>query len=110
MSNEKNNINMHPSPKLSPMTKEETLRLFEQFTGSMKVPADFDAKKEFLEYLDERYNQSPDSVNLSKMTKEQFDSKIQKSYNEMQEGKSRPAKQFFDELLKKDVTSPSKIH
>lgn len=41
----------------------------------------------------------PDSINLSKMTKEQFDSKIQKSYNEMLKGKSRPAKQFFDELL-----------
>ena len=41
----------------------------------------------------------PDSINLSKMTKEQFDSKIQKSYNEILEGKSRPAKQFFDELL-----------
>lgn len=41
----------------------------------------------------------PDSINLSKMTKEQFNSKIKKSYKEMLEGKSRPAKKFFDELL-----------
>ncbi len=37
------------------MTREESLRLFDKFTGSMKVPQDFDAKKEYLEYLDERY-------------------------------------------------------
>ena len=37
------------------MSKEESLRLFEKFTGSLKVPTDFDPKKEYLEYLDERY-------------------------------------------------------
>lgn len=108
MSNETNNINKQSYSQLSPMTKEETLKLFEQFSGSMKVPADFDPKKEFLDYLDERY--IPESINLSKMTKEQFDSKMQISYNEMQEGKGRPAKQIFDELLKRDVISQSKIH
>ena len=56
---------------------------------------------DYIDYLCEKYDYKPvpDSINLSKMTKEQFDSKIQKSYNEMLEGKSRPAKQFFDELL-----------
>ena len=43
----------------------------------------------------------PDSINLNKMTKEQFNSKLQKSYNEMLEGKSRPAKHFFNELLER---------
>lgn len=37
----------------SKMSKEETMRLFNKFTGSLKVPKDFDAKKEYLEYLDE---------------------------------------------------------
>lgn len=37
------------------MTKEETMRLFKKFSGSLKVPKDFDYKKEYLEYLDERY-------------------------------------------------------
>ena len=56
---------------------------------------------DYIDYLCEKYDYKsvPDSINLSKMTKEQFDSKIQKSYNEMLEGKSRSAKQFFDELL-----------
>ena len=33
----------------------EKLALFEKFKGCMKVEADFDAKKEYLDYLDERY-------------------------------------------------------
>ena len=37
------------------MSKEETMDLFEKFKGSLQVPAGFDARKEFLEYLDERY-------------------------------------------------------
>lgn len=37
------------------MSREESLALFEKFTGSMKVPADFDEKKELFESLDERY-------------------------------------------------------
>ena len=37
------------------MSKEEAMALFEKFKGSLQVPADFDAKKEFLEYLDEKY-------------------------------------------------------
>ena len=37
------------------MSKEEAMELFEKFKGSLQVPADFDAKKEFLEYLDEKY-------------------------------------------------------
>ena len=39
----------------SEMSKEETMKLFEKFKGSLQVPAGFDAKKEYLEYLDERY-------------------------------------------------------
>ena len=31
------------------------MKLFEKFKGSLQVPAGFDAKKEYLEYLDERY-------------------------------------------------------
>ena len=56
---------------------------------------------DYIDYLCAKYEFKPvpDSINLSKMTKEQFDSKIQKSYNEMLEGKGRPGKQFFDELL-----------
>ena len=40
------------------------------------------------------------------MTKEQFDAKMIKSYNEMLEGKGRPAKHFFDEryLNMKSIT------
>lgn len=34
------------------MSREEKLSLFEKFKGSMKVPADYDARKK---YLDERY-------------------------------------------------------
>ena len=37
------------------MPKEETMRLFDEFTGSLKVPADFNPKQEYLDYLDERY-------------------------------------------------------
>ena len=44
--------NFEESPQLS---QEESLRLFEKFKGSMKVPDDFDPKKEYLEYLDEKY-------------------------------------------------------
>ena len=56
---------------------------------------------DYIDYLCDKYDYKPvpDSINLNKMTKEQFDSKIQKSYNEILEGKSRSAKQFFDELL-----------
>ena len=56
---------------------------------------------DYIDYLCDRYDFKPvpDSINLSKMTKEQFDSKMQKSYGEMLEGKGRPAKQVFDELL-----------
>ena len=50
--------NMNVSTKQSDkiMSKKEKLDLFEKFNGSMKVPADFDPKKEYLRYLDERYN------------------------------------------------------
>lgn len=56
---------------------------------------------DYIDFLCAKYDSKPipDSINLSKMSKEQFDSKMQKSYNEMIEGKGRPAKQFFDELL-----------
>lgn len=37
------------------MSREESLALFEKFTGSMNVPADFDYKQELLDALDERY-------------------------------------------------------
>lgn len=37
------------------MSKDEKLALFDKFNGCLKVPADFNLKKEYLEYLDERY-------------------------------------------------------
>ncbi len=43
-------------PKTFEMTKEEKLSLFEKFKGSLNVPANFDPRKEYLNYLDERYN------------------------------------------------------
>lgn len=39
----------------SVMSKDEKLALFDKFNGCLKVPADFDPKKEYLDYLDERY-------------------------------------------------------
>ena len=47
---------MNSKKRQSPtMSREKKLALFERFKGSMKVPANFDARKEHLEYLDERY-------------------------------------------------------
>lgn len=48
------------SPKMSKktypkMSKEETMRLFNELTGCIKNVKNIDAKKEYLEYLDERY-------------------------------------------------------
>ena len=37
------------------MNKDEKLALFQKFKGSLKEPEGVDAKKEYLEYLDERY-------------------------------------------------------
>lgn len=37
------------------LSKQESLKLFARFKGSMKVAPDFDAKAEKLAYLDERY-------------------------------------------------------
>ena len=46
---------MNRKARSGAMSREESLRLFDKFTGSMKVAADFDARKEYLDYLDERY-------------------------------------------------------
>ena len=40
---------------LPEMSQEKKLALFEKFKGSLKVPANFDARNEYLDYLDERY-------------------------------------------------------
>ena len=55
----------------------------------------------YIDYLCDKldYSPVPDSINLNKMTKEQFDVKMLKSYNEMLEGEGRPAKKVFDEIL-----------
>lgn len=55
----------------------------------------------YIDYLCDKldYSPVPDSINLNKMTKEQFDAKMLKSYNEMLDGKGRPANQVFDEIL-----------
>ena len=46
---------MNSKKKETPaMSLEERLALFNEFKGAMKVPADFDAKKELMESLDER--------------------------------------------------------
>ena len=37
------------------VSREKTMSLFEKFTGSMKVPANFNSKQELLDSLDERY-------------------------------------------------------
>ena len=37
------------------MSREKSMSLFEKFTGSMKVSANFDEKQELLDSLDERY-------------------------------------------------------
>ena len=46
--NAKNNQQKH-------ISTEEKLKLFEKFKGSMKVGKEFDARKELVEALDERY-------------------------------------------------------
>ena len=48
-------MNKKTPSKLSPMSREETLKLFNELTGSVKTVKDIDGKKEFLDYLDERY-------------------------------------------------------
>ena len=55
----------------------------------------------YIDYLCDKldYSPVPDSINLNKMTKEQFDAKMLKSYNEMLDGKGRPSKKVFDEIL-----------
>ena len=50
----KMNVSTKQSDKI--MSKKEKLDLFEKLNGSMKVTDDFDPKKEYLSYLDERYN------------------------------------------------------
>ena len=49
------NMNISTKKAEPEMSKEEKLALFEKFNGCLKVPDGFDAKKEYLEYLDERY-------------------------------------------------------
>ena len=39
----------------SVLSKQDSLKLFARFKGSMKVAPDFDANAEKLSYLDERY-------------------------------------------------------
>ena len=50
------NMNVSMNNHSPVMSKDKKLTLFEKFKGSMRVPADFDAKTEYLEALDERYN------------------------------------------------------
>ena len=42
--------------EVAPLSRQESLALFNRFKGSMKVAAGFDAKAEKLAYLDERYS------------------------------------------------------
>lgn len=51
----KTKINTETSLKTTDIDDETAMKLFEKFTGSLKVSSDFDARKEYLEYLDERY-------------------------------------------------------
>ena len=48
-------MNKKSPARLSPMSKEETLSLYHELTGSIKNVNEIDGKKEYLEYLDERY-------------------------------------------------------
>ena len=41
-----------------PMSREEKMALFDEFTGCIKCDKQIDCRNEYLEYLDERYGNS----------------------------------------------------
>ena len=49
------NMNENRHKEKGGMSEEETMRLFEKFNGCIKSDKPIDARKEYLEYLDERY-------------------------------------------------------
>ena len=49
------NMNENNQKEKSEMSKEETMKLFNDLSGCIKSETPIDARKEYLEYLDERY-------------------------------------------------------
>ena len=49
------NMNENKHEEKNGMSKEETMRLFNDLSGCIKSETQIDARKEYLEYLDERY-------------------------------------------------------
>ncbi|MBR4531260.1 hypothetical protein IKO70_02470 [bacterium] len=49
------NMNENKHEEKGGMSKEETMRLFNDLSGCIKSETQIDARKEYLEYLDERY-------------------------------------------------------
>lgn len=67
-----------------------------------KVPVQLvEQISDYIDYLCFKFQQNafPKSINLSSMTEEQFNSAIQKGYNEMLAGKGRPAANVFADIL-----------
>lgn len=67
-----------------------------------KVPVQLvDQISDYIDYLCFKFEQNPfpESINLSAMTEQQFNSAIQKGYDEMLAGKGRPAKAVFADIL-----------
>ena len=52
-----NAMNQKKRPKCA-ITQEETLQLFNELSGCIKDIKEIDSRKEYLEYLDERYGES----------------------------------------------------
>lgn len=49
------NMNGNRHKEKGGMSEEETMRLFNDLSGCIKSETQIDARKEYLEYLDERY-------------------------------------------------------
>lgn len=49
------NLNISVKESAPAMSKEEKLALFNELNGCIKASKNVDARKEYLEYLDERY-------------------------------------------------------
>ena len=56
---------------------------------------------DYIDYLCFKFEQNPfpESIYLSAMTEQQFNSAIQKGYDEMLAGKGRPARAVFADIL-----------
>lgn len=69
-----------------------------------KVPVQLvEQISDYVDYLCFKFQQNsfPESINLGNMIEQQFNSAIQKGYDEMLAGKGRPAADVFADILRR---------